>query len=112
MSSASEEKINSLREKVEQAYIEMTRQSGYVEGTLETIISMVVEINPEISMTSDRLIKTFHAIEGITLTGFKEPFMELLKECQDLIEENAFLQKENIVLSKEKKERKTNAKVH
>ncbi len=66
--------VDELKIQVEQAGLELTRQAGYIEGTLETLISIVVDANPEISITSDRLVKTFHSIEGIANQGLKFSF--------------------------------------
>lgn len=103
-----QERIKALREKIDQASLELTRQSGYVEGILETLISVIMDSNPEISIASDRLIKTFHSIEGIISLGFKDPLVELLSICSDLDQDNKFLQKENSDLSAKlsKKEKK------
>lgn len=66
------------------AMAEFTRQSGYVEGTLDAMISTTMDMNPEISMISDRLIKTFHAIEGICSRGLSKEFKSMLDLCKQL----------------------------
>lgn len=71
------------------AMAEFTRQSGYVEGTLDTVISMMMDVSPEVSLTSDRLIKTFHSIEGICQQGLSTEFQSLLDFCRSLLAEKS-----------------------
>ena len=80
-------KINKELENFNSAIYEFTKQSGYIEGTLDTVISMVVEFNPEIATTSDRLVKTFHNVEGICKAGMKGAFDRLYAICMELCEE-------------------------
>ena len=76
------------------AMTEFTRQSGYVEGTLDTIISMMMDDSPEISLTSDRLIKTFHSMEGICQQGLNLEFQSLLDFCRSLLEKESTVNEE------------------
>lgn len=71
------------------AMTEFTRQSGYVEGTLDTVISMMMDASPEISLTSDRLIKTFHSMEGICQQGLSSEFQSLLDFCRSLLDKES-----------------------
>lgn len=82
----SREKLEQIESKFNAAMNEFTRQSGYVEGTLDTIIAMMMDAAPEVAMTSDKLIKTFHAIEGICKQGLLLEFQAMSKLCKDLLE--------------------------
>lgn len=82
-----QERIAEIEENFKSAMSEFTRQSGYVEGTLDAMISTTMDMNPEISMISDRLIKTFHAIEGICSRGLSKEFKSMLELCKQLNEE-------------------------
>ncbi len=75
------------------AMTEFTRQSGYVEGTLDTVISMMMDASPEISLTSDRLIKTFHSMEGICQQGLSSEFQSLLDFCRSLLDKESITDK-------------------
>lgn len=83
------QRIDKELEDFNSAIFEFTKQSGYIEGTLDTVISMMVELNPEIAMTSDRLVKTFHNVEGICKAGMKGAFDRLHAICVELIEKNS-----------------------
>lgn len=63
---------------------EFIRQAGYIEGTLDTLISITMELNPEVSMTADRLVKTFRGVEGVCTQGLKLEFQRLLDLCRAL----------------------------
>jgi hypothetical protein len=73
------------------ALSEFSKQSGYIEGTLDTVIATNVDANPEISMIADRLVKTFHSIEGVCKQGISLEFKNLLDLCKELAEENSKL---------------------
>lgn len=66
------------------ALAEFIRQAGYIEGTLDTLISITMELNPEVSMTADRLVKTFRGVEGVCTQGLKLEFNRLLDLCRAL----------------------------
>ena len=66
------------------ALSEFIRQAGYIEGTLDTLISITMELNPEVSITADRLVKTFRGIEGVCTQGIKVEFQKLLDLCREL----------------------------
>lgn len=89
-----QEKLNRMESNFDSAMAEFIRQSGYVEGTLDAMISTTMDVNPEISIISDRLVKTFHAIEGICKSGLASEFKSLLYVCKELYKENQKLKKE------------------
>lgn len=81
------ETVDKIHANFEKAIGEFTRQSGYVEGTLDAIIAIMMDTSPEMSIVSDRLIKTFHSIEGVCQSGIQVEFDKLLKVTRQLLEE-------------------------
>lgn len=78
------EVIQEIEDKFENACREMTRQSGYIEGSLETLTSLLINSDPDLAMSADRLIKAFHSIEGICTSGYEKAF-EDLKSCMFIV---------------------------
>ena len=78
MNQEDEKELLLIENKFENAMSEFIKQSGYIEGTLDTMISIMMDTCPEIAMTSDKLIKAFHSVEGICKQGFSVAFKELL----------------------------------
>lgn len=90
------ENLDTIEANFKAAMQEFIRQSGYVEGSLDTIISTTMDVSPEISIVSDKLIKTFHNIEGICKQGLSSEFESLLTLCRELALENQKLKETKI----------------
>lgn len=78
------EKLKDIEARFDCAMSEFTKQSGYVEGTLDTIVAMMMDSCPEVAMTSDKLMRTFHGIEGICSSGLSKPFKDLIALYEDI----------------------------
>jgi hypothetical protein len=82
-----QEELRNTEANFANALNEFVRQSGYIEGTLDTIIAINVDMNPEVAMSADRLIKTFHSVEGVCTQGLKLEFQKLLSLCEGMCKE-------------------------
>lgn len=56
---------------------EFTKQCGYIEGALDTLIAMIMDTAPEVSIAADKLVKAFHNIEGICSQGIFGSFIKM-----------------------------------
>lgn len=70
------EKIKDIFKEADSKFI---RTSGYIEGTLDTIISALMEDCPELAISADNLCKQFRALEGIYEQGLKQCLFNALK---------------------------------
>lgn len=104
------ESLMSLKSKHEHAVHELATQSGYIEGTLDTLITMMMEESQEVSMCADKLIKAFHSVDGICSKGLKENFEALVQAYQELIEDYAEQLEVNKQLCKDIEELKNTEK--
>lgn len=86
--------VHEIKGNYEKALSEFTRLSGTIEGTLDTLIAMIMDTSPEISMPLDRLIKIFHNLEGLCSQGLKAEMDSLITLAEELIAENKNLKQE------------------
>ena len=82
------EKIKELKLDFDKARSEFIRLSGSIEGTLDTLISMVMDTSPEIAISLDRLVKTFHNLEGICSQGIISKLDLIVESAESIAEEN------------------------
>jgi hypothetical protein len=76
--------LESYLQKFTEADHLLTKKFGYIEGSADTLISMLMDSNPEVSGAADKMIKSVYSLEGIH-GGIRSLFQDLLVEAHDIV---------------------------